>query len=244
MNEKEQGSTKNYYDDFSDWYERERHEGYHALIDDLESRILYPYARGADVLELGCGTGLIMQSISHSARKVIGVDLSAGMIAGAKLRGHTTAVASVEELPFSDESFDVVYSFKVLAHVSGIDSALKEAARVTRPGGHLLLEFYNPHSLRYLSKKLARPGNISDTRTEEDVYTRWDTASQVESLLPPEVELVEWKGVRVFTPAAFVHKIPLVKNLLATAERFASDSILARFAGFSIAICQKTHNPA
>ena len=52
--------------------------------------------------------------------------------------------ANACELPFADKSFDLVYSFKVLAHVEDIDRALKEIARVTRRGGHMVLEFYNP----------------------------------------------------------------------------------------------------
>ena len=185
-----------------------------------------------------------MQSISQAANSVVGIDLSPGMIAGAKLRGYTVSVASVEALPFRDGSFDVVYSFKVLAHVAAIHTALQEAARVTCTGGSLLLEFYNPYSLRYLAKKLAGPQKISETRTEADVYTRWDTAAQVKALLPAELELVEWKGARVFTPAAFFHKIPGINSILASAERYASQSALARLAGFSIAVCRKIHDSA
>ena len=48
--------NQSYYDDFADWYERER-ICYHALLDRLQIEVM-PCA-GQDVLELGCGTGLI-----------------------------------------------------------------------------------------------------------------------------------------------------------------------------------------
>ncbi len=46
-------NTKNYYDDFSNWYEKERHHGYHAMLDRLELDILLPLANDRDVLEVG-----------------------------------------------------------------------------------------------------------------------------------------------------------------------------------------------
>ena len=64
-----------------------------------------------------------------------------------------------------DDEFDLTYSFKVLAHVPEIRAALVELARVTAPGGHLALEFYNPWSLRYAAKRLAGPQPISAERT-------------------------------------------------------------------------------
>jgi len=231
--------TQGYYDDFSDWYERDRHHGYHAMVDRIETGIASEFAWGRDVLEVGCGTGLILQRVAKGARKAVGVDLSRGMIQGAMKRGLVVGAAGAEALPFRDESFDVAYSFKVLAHVPDITAALKELCRVTRPGGHLLLEFYNPWSLRYLAKRLGGPGRISSDRKEDEVYTRWDTVSQVKALLPPEIELLEWRGVRIFTPAAFVHRIPLVRNVLEKAECWASRSPLAKAAGFTIAVCRK-----
>ena len=167
-------SARDYYDDFSSTYETERGRGYHALVDELETDIVLPFCRDADVLELGCGTGLILERVAKVAKTARGIDLSPGMLEKATARGLDVSLASVTELPFADASFDLVYSFKVLAHVPDIGRALAEAARVTRPGGHLVLEFYNPLSLRYLAKRAAGPQPIGDGRTEADVFTRWD----------------------------------------------------------------------
>ena len=145
------------------------------MIDDLELQVAAPYARGAHVLELGCGTGLILAQVAEIADKAVGIDLSEGMAQHARERGLDVHIGSVCDLPFDDDQFDLTYSFKVLAHIPDIDAALREAARVTRPGGHLLLEFYNPWSLRYLAKKVAGPQPIGDDRTEADIFTRWDS---------------------------------------------------------------------
>jgi ubiquinone/menaquinone biosynthesis C-methylase UbiE len=227
--------NKSYYDEFSGWYDRGRDQGYHALLDVLELGIAGPYVAGKRVLEAGCGTGLILQELARHASQAIGADLSAGMVAKARERDLTVVQASVTDLPFPDNSFDVVCSFKVLAHVEAIREALTELARVTRPGGAMVLEFYNPRSLRYLVKRL-RPGNISAETTEDAVFTRWDTPTTLRGHLPEGVTLEGLRGVRVFTPFAAAHKVPVLRSVLGAMERWAVDSPLRGFGGFMVAI--------
>jgi ubiquinone/menaquinone biosynthesis C-methylase UbiE len=236
---KNESTSKAYYDDFSEGYERERGRGYHRMLDDLEMRICAPLVMGRRVLEAGCGTGLILGRLAGHADSAWGVDLSPGMVRMAKQRGLNVVLGSVTDLPFADNSFDLVCSFKVLAHVPDIGRALSEIARVTRPGGQMVLEFYNPWSLRYVAKRLAGPQPISEGRTEADVYTRWDAPHVLSRLLPPGVELEGLRGVRVFTPAAFVHKVPLVSRAFAFAEELALDSPLRYFGGFLVAMLRK-----
>ena len=231
--------SKEYYDEFSASYEAERGRGYHALIDDLEVELAARYG-GECVLEAGCGTGLILQRVGASARRAVGIDLSAGMLGAAARRGLRVAQSSVEKLPFADGTFDTVMSFKVLAHVPEIEAALAELARVTRPGGHLLLGFYNRYSLRSLIKHLKSPTRIGSSYNDEDVYTRFDGLREIRGYLPPGVDLVGVRGVRVFTPVARAHEVPGLAPLLAAAERWAADApVLRRLGGFLIAILRK-----
>ncbi len=240
MREEPEQRARQYYDDFSDSYERGRGYGYHQMIDDLEVQVTTPYARDARVLELGCGTGLILARVAEVAKEAVGIDLSEGMAQRAKDRGLAVHIGSVCDLPFEDDQFDLAYSFKVLAHVPNIDRAVREAARVIRPGGHLLLEFYNPWSLRYLAKKAAGPQRIGEDRTEADILTRWDSPRAIPRLLPPNLELVDYYGVRVLTPFAAVHRLPWVARALSRAELAASHSPLRYFGGFLIAVLRKS----
>jgi len=230
-----------YYDDFSGWYERERGVGYHRLIDDLEMSVIEPLCTGATVLEVGCGTGLILGRLAQHAKQAVGVDLSPGMLRRAHERGLHVTIGSATQIPFATNSFDVVCSFKVLAHIPDIAGAMAEIARVTRPGGTMVLEFYNPWSLRYAAKRIAGPQPISNGRTEADVYTRWDSPRAIARLMPNGVELETLRGVRVVTPAAFVHRLPVVREVLAVAEHSALASPLRYFGGFLIAIAKKRH---
>ena len=231
-----------YYDEFSDWYDRERQHGYHALLDELESGLVRQWAAGKRVLDAGCGTGLILREVEPLASFALGVDISAGMISRARDRGMRVTRATLSSLPFSDASFDLVFSFKVLAHVTAIRDALAELARVTRPGGRLFLEFYNPLSLRYLAKRL-HAGRISGSTSEREVYTRWDSPRRLVEHLPPCLEVLQLHGVRVLTPFAGLHRIWGLSRLLALGERFALRSFLRGFGGFLVAECLRLPDP-
>ena len=107
--------TRSYYDEFSKSYEKHRRPndpgGYHALLDDLEIELVERYGKGKDVLECGCGTGLILERIAEFAKRAAGIDLSPGMLELAKARGLDVREGSVTELPFEDATFDVTCSF-------------------------------------------------------------------------------------------------------------------------------------
>jgi ubiquinone/menaquinone biosynthesis C-methylase UbiE len=232
-------ATRRYYDEFSHWYERERGRGYHALIDDLEVSVAETYARGGRALEVGCGTGLILERIARVADRAVGIDLSAGMLQQAQGRGLDVMQGLATALPFADASFDLTYSFKVLAHVPDIELALAEMARVTRPGGVVLAEFYNPWSLRYLAKRLGPAGAISEKTTEAAVYTRFDSPRRIREILPRNLRLEGFRGVRVVTPTAGLVSLPLVGAALRSVEHALLDSPAARLGGFLIAVARR-----
>jgi ubiquinone/menaquinone biosynthesis C-methylase UbiE len=231
--------NRSYYDEFAAWYEKERHHGYHRLIDDLQVDLLSPAVAGSDVLEVGCGTGLLLERVAPVARSARGIDLSPGMLQQARERGLDVVEGCATDLPFEDETFDVVYSFKVLAHVEDIRSAVRECCRVTRPGGALFLEFYNPHSLRYLARTLGGAKRISESTRESAVFTRWDEPARIVEYLPAGVALDGWAGVRIFTPAAVFHRVPLVATALRSLEFVGRDTPLGRFGGFLVARARK-----
>lgn len=232
--------NRSYYDEFSSWYERERDHGYHALVDRLELDALAPFLPGARVLEAGCGTGLLLAHARRDARLALGVDLSRGMLGHARRKGLGVAQATIERLPFSDRSFDVVYSFKVLAHVVQIEAALAELSRVVRPGGTMVLEFYNAHSLRHVVRRL-RPGlKISERTTDAEVYTRFDSLGDVRRALPADVRITGVRGVRVLTLLPQLLDLPLAGRALAAAERTAASLPgLRRLGGFLVVIARK-----
>lgn len=233
-------ATQSYYDRFSATYERERHHGYHRLIDELEVDLIRRYGEGRDIFEAGCGTGLLLRETVSFARSAIGLDLSRGMLGAAKERGLRVVQGSLTHVPLPTASVDLVYSMKVLAHVPPIKEALAELSRLVRPGGHLLLEFYNPYSFRYLAKRLGGPARIADGTTDHDVFTRYDTVDRARSYLPPDVELIGVRGVRVVTPVSSVFRFAPIGKLFARAEKAACDVPgLRNLGGFIVLIARK-----
>jgi ubiquinone/menaquinone biosynthesis C-methylase UbiE len=238
-----QDSNRNYYDAFAKGYENQRGSndpgGYHELLDELESEFVRRFGAGLDVLEVGCGTGLVLSRIARFARRAEGVDLSPGMLAHAEKRGLSVREGSATALPFPDASFDVTCSFKVLAHVPEIERALSEMARVTRPGGFILAEFYNPNSIRGLLRRFGPKGAIAAGAHEGNVYTRFDSPANVAKLLPPGCEIVASRGVRIVTPTAHAFRLPGLASALRATERALCDSALSAFGGFWIAAISK-----
>jgi ubiquinone/menaquinone biosynthesis C-methylase UbiE len=94
-------------------------------------------ASARSVLDIGCGDGTFCRFITDEARLVAGVDLDSTVLPPPS-SGQVFALASAEQLPFADSAFDAVTMTMVLHHVDA-DRALSEAARVTAPGGRLLI---------------------------------------------------------------------------------------------------------
>jgi ubiquinone/menaquinone biosynthesis C-methylase UbiE len=232
--------TREYYDDFASWYEEERDSGYHALVDRLEAELACRYGQGGRVLEAGCGTGLILQHVRDVASAAHGLDLSRGMLGKAAGKDLSCVQGSITDVPFPDEHFDLVYSFKVLAHVQPIERALAELVRVTRPGGHLLLEFYNRWSIRHVIKRLRPPLAISEKRKDDEVYTRYDHLAGIRAMLPADAEIIGLRGVRVFSALPQALRMPVVGPALTRLETWAADAPgVRRLGGFLIVIVRR-----
>ncbi len=232
--------ARTYYDKFSARYDRGRDRGYHWMLDTLESEVLLPLVEDRDVLELGCGTGLILDRVRGRCRTLVGVDISRGMLERAASRGHVVLQASVDRLPFRSESFDVVFSFKVLAHVPDIEETLGEAHRVLRPGGYLVAEFYNPWSLRAIIKKFGPARRVAEDTHEGHVYTRFDGPGRIRRLLEPAFAVQEFRGIRVLTPWSGLFRLPGATWAMTWAERLAGRTPgLWRFGGFLVVVARK-----
>ena len=98
---------------------------------------------GARVLEVGCGTGVITQMIGAlpGVAEVVGIDPSEGLVARARDRYPALKfdVGDGQALPYDDQTFDEVVFATTLCHIPDPSVALKEARRVLRPGGSLLV---------------------------------------------------------------------------------------------------------
>ena len=93
------------------------------------------------ILDIGCGDGQLTVRPMAMGVEVTGIDLSADMIAAARVRGVNAIEASAEQLPFADASFDALFSNAALHWIKDHDAMLGEAHRVLKPGGRFVAEF-------------------------------------------------------------------------------------------------------
>ena len=138
---------------------------------------------GGRLLDVGCGTGVLLERIrDHRAEVSLhGVDPSPEMLRIARQRlggGAALVIGEVGRLPYASATFEVVVSTSALHHWLRPGDALREIARVTRPGGQLVLTDWNDDflPLRVFSRLL----RVTD-RSHYRSYTSAQVAEMVRS---------------------------------------------------------------
>lgn len=116
------------------------------VVEALELDLVFEMAgdlQGAAVLDVGCGDGSYALEAAARGATATGIDRAPEMIAAARARGAGSGARFVEgdalALPFADGSFDVVIAVTLLCFVADAEGAVREMARVLRPGGRLVL---------------------------------------------------------------------------------------------------------
>jgi SAM-dependent methyltransferase len=209
------------------------------LTQALAGEAVLRHVAGRRVLDLGHGAPEITQWARRVASSVSVAPLAELDQDGNELR-----------IPAADAAYDAVFCLRTLPHLGHdedsslamLRSLLQEAARVTAPGGVLMLEINNFRSLRGLAHGIRHPITIvaSGVVVEgEHHVTRYDSLGRLLKLAPRELELVGVYGIRVLVPISRFLALPLVGKLLAAGEWWARDSFLRHFGAHLLAILRK-----
>jgi ubiquinone/menaquinone biosynthesis C-methylase UbiE len=135
------GSGRMALDEYARIADAEQRHWWYRSMPALARAVLGPSLRpGLRILDAGCGPGPNFEWLRPYG-EVVGVDYSAEAIRLANARHPDTEAVQgdITELPFDDESFDLALEFTVLALVDHDQAGVDELARVTRPGGTVLL---------------------------------------------------------------------------------------------------------
>lgn len=128
----------------------------------------YGITPGERVLELGCGTGSMWKDHLDllSGAQLILTDFSAGMLSAAKQNlprqdNITYQLVDIQDIPFPEESFDLVIANMMLYHVPDLHKGLCEVRRVLKKGGRFCCATYGRHGIVEFVAKLLREQNVT-----------------------------------------------------------------------------------
>jgi SAM-dependent methyltransferase len=141
---------------------------------------------GRDVLECGCGAGRFTEILIDRGARVTSVDLSSAIEANAENfppgDSHRIAQADIMQLPFAQQTFDVVLCLGVVQHTPSPEKTIEELYRFVKPGGTLVIDHYTYDLRRYTStlplyrawmKRLPLDSAMNVTERLVDVFLPW-----------------------------------------------------------------------
>ncbi len=191
----------------ADWDEMRALDLPAQAVEDALLSLVPPGPEGR-LLDIGTGTGRVLELLAPRVREGLGVDASKAMLALARARlsapglAHCAVrLADMYRLPLADRSFDTVVLQMVLHHAEDPAGAVQEATRVLSPNGRLLVIDLAEHNRTDLTAKLAhRWSGFSD-----DTINRMFTSAGVEwrdpVAIPGTLPIRIWPAVRVAAAA-------------------------------------------
>lgn len=151
-----------------------------------KTRVLKNIPRGATVLDVGCGNGIVYEFLDQKSIFYTGIDISSKLISIARLRAlkykgnsrYKFKIASIISLPFNNNSFSHVLCFAIMHHIPSYelrDAGFKEAYRILKPGGKLCVTVWNLFS-DYARKKFQLDAQFKNPQKNfdaHDVFIPW-----------------------------------------------------------------------
>lgn len=160
---------------------------------------------GQKVLDIAAGTAVSTVELGKSGAWCVAADFSVGMLSAGSARNVPKVAGDATRLPFADEVFDAVTISFGLRNVADFPAGLREMARVTRPGGRLVVcEFSTPTSplfatayKEYLMQALPRVARAVSSNPDAYVYLAESIrAWPNQAALAREITRAGWSAVR------------------------------------------------
>lgn len=140
--------------------------------------------RGLKFLEIGCGTGRFTAPFSKKVDSLTAIDISQEMLSATRRKlekeGRPESVNLLEadalRIPLDDKSFDVIFSFNAINHIPGYENVVREAIRLLKPGGLIVLGYPSLYSAYF---PYAIFVNLFKKSLRRGVYTQWPSTYRI-----------------------------------------------------------------
>lgn len=132
--------------------------------------LLAPRA-GEVILDVGCGTGVLMSKIAESGCEVVGVDSSPEMVSAAREKGLEARVVDAQCMEFSNQ-FDAVFSNAALHWMPDSNAVLSNVHKALKPGGRFCAEFGAKNNAQTILDALYE--QLQKFNLNGDDYKPWD----------------------------------------------------------------------
>jgi ubiquinone/menaquinone biosynthesis C-methylase UbiE len=125
------------------------------------------------ILDLGCGTGLLLQKIRDMAKNVVGLDISKGMLEAVNLFVKRSAnvhlvLADADHAPFRSGYFDTVFAITLLQNMPNPHNTLQEVKRITKPNASIIVTALKKRFTEGSFLKLLEKANLQPKLLKSD----------------------------------------------------------------------------
>jgi 2-polyprenyl-6-hydroxyphenyl methylase / 3-demethylubiquinone-9 3-methyltransferase len=184
MNLKSKSVNNDFYDDLNDsWWDGQNHPI--ALLR-AENKIRNPWIqntlkkhfdRKLNILDIGCGGGLLTTFLAENGHQVTGIDTSKHSLETAKKQDRNGKINYIEgcalTLPFKDQEFDCVCAMDLLEHIPCYETAVKEAARVLKNDGLFFFHTFNRNIFSFIMIIKGVEWFVKNTPPDMHVYDKF-----------------------------------------------------------------------
>ncbi|MAG20329.1 hypothetical protein CL618_02755 [archaeon] len=181
------------------------------MVLDIQKSIFSKFLKSCPkgkLLDVACGTGRFFHL--YGDREIYGVDISQDMLNNAsKLNlAKKLVLSDAEKLPFEDNYFDVTICSQFIMHTPYYVDVIKEMLRVTKKGGHLILDFPNNFSISAILTK----GRMKFKKQRKfNLFSIFYLRKLFKSL---NLEVIEYQGTLVFSPYFLPKSLVSVSKLI------------------------------
>ncbi len=231
--------AENYDEEKSEIYNEKEQERIRSVISEA-NQYIDTESSGMRALDIGCGTGNMIDKLKSRFNQVLGIDLSEDMLSEAKSKyseeGLKFVRAKASSLPFEDNNFDFITAYSILHHLPDFSEPISEMFRVLKDGGVIYIDHEPINREKFFVKSYIKACDVLNgesneglppyDETEEREYGDYHIHHGEEKGVPTSkiTDLCEYEGFKIIKTREYLPYGTEVKNPLHPVFKHLVDS--------------------